>query len=150
MWAEIAEFLKFEARKLRDIRDRALVAVTYDTMCRREELVLLLIEDIAPAEDGSGTIVIRRSKTDVTGEGATAYLPSVMQAGRWQNTRLPMRYGEVVSSLIRQPLARGLLNNIPGAKLLYGSGWDAVHPFDRIHGTHTSGFVTIGARHERQ
>jgi hypothetical protein len=51
-----------------------LVAVAYDTMCRREELVSLLIEGIEPAEDGSGTVVIRRSKTDVTGEGATAYL----------------------------------------------------------------------------
>jgi integrase len=96
VWAEIAELLKFEARNLRDIRDRALVAVAYDTVCRRAELVLLRIEDIEPAEDGSGTIVIRRSKTDVTGEGATAYLPSVMQAGRWKNTRMPMRYGEEV------------------------------------------------------
>jgi SAM-dependent methyltransferase len=51
--------------------------------------------------------------------------------------RLPM-----VSSLIREPLARHLLKNIPGAKLLYGSGWDALHPFDRIHGTHTSGFAS--------
>jgi len=48
----------------------------------------------------------------------------------------------VVSTLIRQPKARGLLKNIPGVKLLYGSGWDAVHPFDRIHGTQTSGFVS--------
>lgn len=47
----------------------------------------------------------------------------------------------VVSALIRQPFARNLLKNIPTAKLLYGSGWEAVHPFDRIHGTHTSGFV---------
>jgi SAM-dependent methyltransferase len=46
-----------------------------------------------------------------------------------------------MSYLIRQPIARGLLRGIPGAKLLYGSGWEAVHPFDRIHGTHTSGFV---------
>jgi integrase len=155
-----------------------LVAVSYDTMCRREELVSLLIEDIEAAEDGSGSVVIRRSKTDVAGEGATAYLspltmrlvgewinlsrrksgtlfarvlrkdavgegftaqnvtavlrkvgiwiglerkewerisghsarvgaaqdllalnmdlPSVMQAGRWRDTRMPMRYGEKV------------------------------------------------------
>jgi integrase len=178
VWSEIAVFLEFSPRNLRDIRDRALVAVAYDTMCRREELVSLLIEDIESAEDGSGTVVIRRSKTDVTGEGATAYLsplsmrllaewlqesrlksgpifarvvgsngvgdpltaqnvtavlrkvgiwiglerkewerisghsarvgaaqdllalnmdlPSVMQAGRWKDTRMPMRYGEKV------------------------------------------------------
>lgn len=48
----------------------------------------------------------------------------------------------VVASLIRQPLARRLLKNIPGATLFYGSGWDAIHPFDRIHRTFTSGFVS--------
>jgi integrase len=73
-WAEIELFLSVEPRNLRDIRDRALVAVAYDTMCRREELVSLLAEDIEEAGDGSGSILIRRSKTDTTGEGATAYL----------------------------------------------------------------------------
>jgi integrase len=214
VWAEIEVFLSIEPRNLRDIRDRALVAVAYDTMCRREELVSLRVEDIAEARlrqdvatdevreasrarapdspsssegrspssstDGeySGSILIRRSKTDAAGEGATAYLSpltmrllsqwireagikegsifvrvlgpssigtsltpqnvmtilrkvgqwiglekaeweklsghsarvgaaqdllalnidlsSVMQAGRWKDTRMPMRYGEKV------------------------------------------------------
>jgi integrase len=73
-WAEIEAFLSIEPRSLRDIRDRALVAVAYDTMCRREELVSLKVEDIAESKDGSGSVLIRRSKTDTTGEGATAYL----------------------------------------------------------------------------
>jgi integrase len=79
-WAEIELFLSVEPRGLRDIRDRALVAVAYDTLCRREELVSLLVEDIEEGSDGSGSILIRRSKTDTTGEGATAYLsPSTMR-----------------------------------------------------------------------
>jgi integrase len=73
-WAEIEVFLSIEPRNLRDLRDRALVAVAYDTMCRREELVSLRVEDISQAADGSGSVLIRRSKTDLTGEGATAYL----------------------------------------------------------------------------
>src|SRR5271165_4516142 len=73
-WAEIDLFLSVSPRNLRDIRDRALVAVAYDTMCRREELVSLNIEDIAGAGDGSGSVLIRWSKTDTAGEGATAYL----------------------------------------------------------------------------
>lgn len=73
-WAEIEVFLAIEPRNLRDIRDRALVAVAYDTMCRREELVSLSVEDIEEGSDGSGSILFRRSKTDTTGEGATAYL----------------------------------------------------------------------------
>ena len=74
VWKEIEIFLGFEPRNLRDIRDRALVTVAYDTMCRREELVNLRIEDIEQAGDGSGSVLIRRSKTDTAGEGATAYL----------------------------------------------------------------------------
>jgi integrase len=177
-WAEIELFLSAEPRNPRDIRDRALVAAAYDTMCRREELVSLRIEDIEEVAEGSGAILIRRSKTDTSGEGAMAYLSpltmrlvadwlresglkvgpvfvrihgssgvgdpltsqivsavfrkvgqwiglpeeqfcslsghsarvgaaqdllalnidmaSVMQAGRWKDTRMPMRYGEKV------------------------------------------------------
>ena len=85
LWEEIAVFLEFEPRNLRDIRDRALVAVAYDTMCRRQELVKLRIEDIAEVSDGSGSVLIRRSKTDTAGEGATAYLsPLTMRLlGAW-------------------------------------------------------------------
>ena len=84
-WAEIELFLSVEPRNLRDIRDRALVAVAYDTMCRREELVNLKIEDVEEAGDGSGSLLIRRSKTDTAGEGATAYLsPLTMRLlGDW-------------------------------------------------------------------
>jgi site-specific recombinase XerD len=73
-WGEIAKFLEFEPRNLREHRDRALVAVAYDTLCRRQELVSLRVDDIDYANDGSATILIRRSKTDTEGQGATAYL----------------------------------------------------------------------------
>jgi integrase len=43
VWKEISTFLEFEPRGLRDIRDRALVTVAYDTMCRRKELVNLRV-----------------------------------------------------------------------------------------------------------
>jgi len=36
-------FLEFQPRNLRAIRDQALVAVAYDAMCRREELVSLVV-----------------------------------------------------------------------------------------------------------
>jgi integrase/recombinase XerD len=42
-WGEIELFLSVAPRNLRDIRDRALVAVAYDTMCRREVLVSLRV-----------------------------------------------------------------------------------------------------------
>ena len=43
-------------------------------LCTRDELVNLRIEDIEEVTDGSGAILIRRSKTDTAGEGAMAYL----------------------------------------------------------------------------
>lgn len=56
------------------LRNAALVAVAYDTLLRRSDLVALLIEDLERAGDGSGTILVRRSKTDQEAEGAIKYL----------------------------------------------------------------------------
>ena len=55
-------------------RDRALISVGYDTLCRRSELVQLLVEDLNIESDGSGTILVRKSKTDQVGAGRLAYL----------------------------------------------------------------------------
>ena len=56
------------------LRDRALIAVGYDTLCRRAELVQLLIEDLTIKTDGSGTILVRKAKSDQFGDGRLAYI----------------------------------------------------------------------------
>ena len=57
------------------LRDRALLSVAYDSLCRRSELVSLDVSDLGPiADDGSATVLIRRSKTDQEGQGATVWL----------------------------------------------------------------------------
>jgi len=61
---------------LAGLRDRALLAAGYDTLCRRAELVQLRIEDITVRSDGSGTILVRKSKVDKFGDGRLAYLSS--------------------------------------------------------------------------
>jgi integrase len=43
-------------------------------MARRSELVAMDVEDFSFLEDGSGRVIIRRSKTDQLGEGSLAYL----------------------------------------------------------------------------
>jgi len=56
----------------RGARDRALLLIAYDTLCRRSELAALLIEDIKFIEKDNLTkasILIRKSKTDPFGEG---------------------------------------------------------------------------------
>ncbi len=73
-WAEVKRFIETAGEGLRADRERALLCVAYDTLARRCELVALDVEDLNFAEDGSGTALIRRSKTDVGGQGAVAYL----------------------------------------------------------------------------
>lgn len=53
-----------------DLRNKALLTLAYTTMCRRSELVALLVEDLDVDGSGFGTIVVRKSKTDQTGKGA--------------------------------------------------------------------------------
>ncbi len=73
-WEEIKRFVAIAGDSPRDLRDKALLCVAYDTMARRGELVALNVEDLRYVKGDAGSIVIRRSKTDQAGEGATAYL----------------------------------------------------------------------------
>ena len=64
---------------LRGIRDRALLLVAYDTLCRRSELVDLLAEDISrdsteTAENARLSIKLRKSKTDQNSLGSWLHL----------------------------------------------------------------------------
>ena len=56
----------------RGARDRALLLIAYDTLCRRSEIIALLIEDIRFIESGDGvkaSVLIRKSKTDQLAKG---------------------------------------------------------------------------------
>jgi site-specific recombinase XerD len=55
-------------------RDKAMIAIGYDTLCRRSELVALRFEDIVPRATGSAQILIRRSKSDPYGVGRSGFL----------------------------------------------------------------------------
>jgi len=56
------------------LRDRAMIAVGYDTLCRRAELVALRIEDLQPLANGTAKILVRSAKNDPAREGRFAYL----------------------------------------------------------------------------
>ena len=68
--------LRLAGTKPAELRDLALLLVMRDLLARRSELVALTVADVQPsdADDGSGTALIRRSKTDQDGEGAVGYL----------------------------------------------------------------------------
>ena len=72
---------------LRDKRDLALLAVAYDTLCRRSEIAAFTVGDFSFAEEGSGTVLVRRSKTDQEGAGSVRYLAhdTVVTVKDWLN-----------------------------------------------------------------
>ena len=94
-------------------RDRALIAVGYDTLCRRAELVSLRRDDLSSLENGAMSILVRRAKNDPFGDG---------------------RYG-----FIAPPTARLLMDWLDAAKIEQGFlfrritgpwiGPNALHPY---------------------
>lgn len=46
-----------------------------------------------------------------------------------------------VFPVVNIPCVKSVLSALPVSRALYGSKWDRKHPFDRIHGTDTSGFL---------
>ena len=69
----------------REIRDRALLCLAYETMTRRSELVALEVEHVVREEDGSGRLLLERAKTDQEGEGALLYVSpeTLVSLERW-------------------------------------------------------------------
>ncbi|MBT3304880.1 MAG: site-specific integrase [Alphaproteobacteria bacterium] len=72
--ATVQRILATIGNTAKDKRDLALVLAGRDLLARRSELVALDVADIQYAEDGSGTALISRSKTDQDGQGAEMYL----------------------------------------------------------------------------
>jgi integrase len=72
--AEIQAFLNSPGDNFPTLRERAMLCVAYDAMARRSELIAIDVEDLKFLADGTGRLLIRRSKTDQAGEGHIAYL----------------------------------------------------------------------------
>ena len=73
-WAHRRRLLEAAGHRLIDVRNRAILAVAYDAMLRRSELVALQVVDLTVERDGSASVLVRRAKTDPEGGGATLYL----------------------------------------------------------------------------
>ena len=73
-WPLRNRLLEAAGDRLIDTRNRALLAVAYDTLLRRSELVSLEVSDLLVEVDGSATLLVRSGKTDPDGRGAMLYL----------------------------------------------------------------------------
>jgi integrase len=87
-------------RTLAGLRDAALISVGYDTLCRSSELAAMSVEHVTFDGEGTATVHIPRSKSDVTGSGRVAYLSP-------ETTRLLKRW-LAAADLRAGPLFRGL------------------------------------------
>ena len=93
-----------------DVRNRALLAVAYDTMLRRSELAALRVRDLAvDRTTGAATVLVRNSKTDAEGEGAVLYVaPDTMAlVAEWRELS-GVADGRLFRSLCRGRLGEGL------------------------------------------
>ena len=71
------KFLLATDDSIRGIRDRALLLVAYDTLCRRSELVSLQVKDVKTnMKNGieASSILLRKSKTDLDSTGKWLHL----------------------------------------------------------------------------
>ena len=108
-WSLRKRLLDAAGNALIDARNRALLAVGYDTLLRRGELVALQVSDIVEEVDGAATVLVRRSKTDPEGEGAMAYVArdSMTLVHEWLE-RSGISQGRVFRSLSRGVVGEGL------------------------------------------
>ena len=63
-----------DTEDLPGLRDAAMIAIASDGLLRVSEIAAIQVEDVEPAEDGSGRLTVRSSKTDQEGAGQVLYL----------------------------------------------------------------------------
>jgi integrase len=114
-WKDIKEFIESAGEGLRADRERAMLCVAYETLARRGELVALEVRDIDFHPDGTGQALIRRGKTDLEGQGRTAYLSR--ETVRW--LKIWIAHAQIEDgTLFRRLIGR---NQIGGGALNAGS-----------------------------
>lgn len=120
--AEILEkMLNATENNLKGIRDRALLLVAYDTLCRRSELVALRVEDVrTKVINGveNTTILLRKSKADQDAIGRWLHLSKRTQLAlnEWLQ-QLNAETGQLFRGInssqhILQTLGAGQINRI--------------------------------------
>jgi len=113
MRASLRDALTAASRSdLRGVRDRAVLTVGYDTLCRRSELVALAIEDLTRLPGGAGSILVRRWKSDPLGTGRQAYLspPTMAALEHWLEVS-GIENGPLFRAVYGKCVQAGMLNS---------------------------------------
>ena len=98
---------------LRGVRDRAILLVAYDSLCRRSELVSLEFEDILiNKKDGGVKLKLRKSKTDPHGVGKNLYLGiEAQQALKEWVIQSKISSGKIFRAITANEKIKGSLNS---------------------------------------
>lgn len=112
------------------LRDVALVMALRDALLRRSEAVALDVADLKVADDGSGTVLVRRSKTDQTGAGAVRWIsPRTVQAMKAWMDAAAIQTGAIFRAVHRSGFVGDRLDGGEVARILkamaYRAGLDA-------------------------
>lgn len=96
---------------LRGLRDRVLIAVGFDTLCRRSELVAIRVQDLSRNDVGTYSVLVRRAKNDPEGMGRTAHLSRQTSAlvDRWL-TKTELNRGPLLRPVYKSVVAKGSLS----------------------------------------
>jgi len=117
----LEKLLSATGQSNRGVRDRALLLIAYDTLCRRSELVSLQIQDIKTIENAGKAqtiILLRRSKTDQEASGRWLHLSDRAHTSlkSWLNilkeTEGPLFRGVANNHKITGQLGAGQVNRI--------------------------------------
>ena len=102
-WPLRQRLLEAAGGRLIDDRNRALLAVAYDTMLRRAELVSLQVADLLEEMPGNASLLVRRSKTDGEGRGEIVYVArdTVRLVRTW------LKRGGIAEGLLLRSVAKG-------------------------------------------
>lgn len=71
--ADLEQMIALEPASLVGLRNKAILALGYEMLARRSELVALTDQDIEPRTDGTLRVFVRRSKNDPFGKGRLVY-----------------------------------------------------------------------------
>lgn len=98
---------------LAGLRDKIMIAVGFDSLCRRAELVALRIDDFTRSVDGTYTVLVRRAKNDQEGQGRIARLSLATSelVDQWREK----------SKIEKGPLLRPVYGRTLGARFLHPS-----------------------------
>lgn len=98
---------------LSGVRDKAILLVAYDSLCRRSELVSLEFDDLTINDkDGSVKLKLRKSKTDPHGVGKNLYLSSNAQlALREWIDKSKISSGKIFRAVTATEKIKGSLNS---------------------------------------